>query len=111
MTMTKKALVVSALAVLMNFGTPASASAEPAPPVSVPPAPGVTGLAVSGTWVPVFYFGTQAYCNRAGMMGQSIGVLAPGEWMCDSGWLMKLTPPGSSTPPPAPSAPAAAQEL
>jgi hypothetical protein len=84
--MIRKSLVAAMLAGLCTLGAAGAASAETAP--AVPPAP---------QWIPVFYFGTQLYCNQAGAMGELNGALPPGMWMCDSGWLMVQTPP--QTPP------------
>jgi hypothetical protein len=93
----KKTLAACAMAVALVLGTSAHASAESA-------------VAAPRAWVPVFYFGTQTYCNQAGMLGQQIGVLTPGRWTCDSGWLLSLQGEATApTPPPAapPAAPSA----
>lgn len=86
----KRTLVVSALTAVLTLTLSAGASAQTDPPVPPPPD--------QGTWLPVFYFGTQTYCGQAGMMGQSIGVLTPGGWKCDSGWLMKRLGGGGQPP-------------
>lgn len=78
--MLRKVLVGSAVAGLLALGA-GTASAQ----ASEPP----------GTWVPVFYFGTQTYCAQAGMAGQQMGALTAGNWTCDSGWLMVRAPVGS----------------
>jgi hypothetical protein len=84
----KRILAVIALAGALSLGTSAIAAAEP---VQVAPR----------AWVPVFYFGTQTYCTQAAMMGQQVGLLTPGGWRCDSGWLLTLQGGGSTPPPPA----------
>lgn len=81
--MIRKSLVAAMLAGLCMLGVAGTATAETAP-VPPPPAP---------QWIPVFYFGTQIYCNAAGVMGEQTGRLPAGMWMCDSGWLMVQRPP------------------
>jgi hypothetical protein len=85
--MIRKTLVVSALAGLLTLG--AGAAAADTPPA---PDPGADRPPATGPWLPIFYFGTQTYCNQAGMAGQVNGVLTPGRWKCDSGWLLTLPP-------------------
>lgn len=76
--MIRKILVASAVTALLTLGAAGGATAQ-----AQPPAP---------QWVPVFYFGTQTFCTKAGLLGQQAGVLPAEAWMCDSGWLMVKRP-------------------
>jgi hypothetical protein len=78
--MLRKIFVGSAVAALLALGAGTASAQAPESP---------------GTWVSVFYFGTQTYCTQAGMAGQQTGMLTAGMWKCDSGWLMVRAPVGS----------------
>ncbi|MFL6126677.1 hypothetical protein [Actinophytocola sp.] len=73
--MFRKTIVVSALAGLLTLGAAGVASAADTP---------------TDDWVPIFYFGN--YCQQAGSKGEQAGVLTPGDWKCDHGWLMVKAP-------------------
>ncbi|MFC4852748.1 hypothetical protein [Actinophytocola glycyrrhizae] len=79
--MIRKTIVASAIAGLLTLGAAPTAAAQAQPPTP--------------QWIPVFYFGTQTYCMKAGALGEQTGVLTPGGWKCDSGWLM-VQPPAKS---------------